>query len=424
MTNPAGRAFAAVLPLRLGTPFRWLLASSWTTNAADGIAVAAGPLLVASQTNDPTLVATAGFLQQLPWVLFGLHAGAIADRFDRRTILLAVNGARVVVLAALAATIASGSVDVAVVLAAMFLLGTAETFVDITATTLLPMVVDAADLGLANARLGVGHITVNRLVGPPIGALLFAAGMAIPFVTQAVCVAVGVVLLLRIRLGPVTRPEALRPMRAEIAEGVRWLWGHPQVRTLTLTVTAFNVTFGSTLGDSGALRLRAARACDAVGFGLLTAVGAVGRVLGSASYGRLERRLGAATLMRIGLAIETAAHLTLALTTQVAVAVPGAVRVRGARGGGGTTVCHRPPEGGAANEFQGRVGSVCTPGAGLAGLAVGAVDRRGSSPKVWGITGPFWFAFAGSLLLLAMLWCRLDALTADRRPPQQLARSS
>ncbi len=49
----------AVAPTRMGVGFRWLLASSWTTNLGDGIALAAGPLLVASQTDDAFLVASA-----------------------------------------------------------------------------------------------------------------------------------------------------------------------------------------------------------------------------------------------------------------------------------------------------------------------------------------------------------------------------
>ena len=70
----------AVVPARLGTSFRWLLASSWVSNIGDGIALAAGPLLIASQTREPTLVALAALLQRLPWLLFGLYAGALADR--------------------------------------------------------------------------------------------------------------------------------------------------------------------------------------------------------------------------------------------------------------------------------------------------------------------------------------------------------
>ncbi len=66
------RVVEAVVPRRLGTGFRWLLASSWTTNLGDGIALAAGPLLVASQTDSPFLVALAALVQWAPPLLFGL----------------------------------------------------------------------------------------------------------------------------------------------------------------------------------------------------------------------------------------------------------------------------------------------------------------------------------------------------------------
>ena len=86
------RLLDAVLPTRMGTPFRWLLASSWISNVGDGIALAAGPLLVASQTHAPFLVALAVLLQRLPWLLFGLYAGVAgrparpaAGRGGRRT---------------------------------------------------------------------------------------------------------------------------------------------------------------------------------------------------------------------------------------------------------------------------------------------------------------------------------------------------
>ena len=75
--KPLAERFA---PERLGRSFRWLLASTWVTNLADGITLAAGPLLVASQTRNPLAVAMAAFLQRLPWLLFGLYAGVVADR--------------------------------------------------------------------------------------------------------------------------------------------------------------------------------------------------------------------------------------------------------------------------------------------------------------------------------------------------------
>ena len=72
-------AVEAVAPRRLGGGFRWLLASSWVSNVGDGIALAAGPLLVASQTHDAFLVALAALLQWLPPLLFGLLAGALSN---------------------------------------------------------------------------------------------------------------------------------------------------------------------------------------------------------------------------------------------------------------------------------------------------------------------------------------------------------
>ncbi len=187
-----------IAPVRLGRPFRWLLASSWMSNIGDGISIAAGPLLVASQTQDPFLVAMAVLLQQLPWLLFGLYAGALADRLDRRAIVVTVDLLRALVLVVLYASIVTGQVSIVVVLVAMFLLGTAETFADTTSQTLLPMVVDRADLPIGNARLMAGFITANQLAGPPIGAALFAAGMAWPFLAQALFVALGAVLVSRV----------------------------------------------------------------------------------------------------------------------------------------------------------------------------------------------------------------------------------
>jgi MFS family permease len=404
------RAVDTVCPPRLGGGFRWLLSSSWATNIGDGLALAAGPLLVASQTDDPLLVALAGFLEYLPWVLFGLPAGVIADRFDRRTIIIFVNLARVAVIAVLATAIFTGVVNVAIVLIVSFLLGTAEAIVDITSETILPMLVDHEHLGVANARLSVGHVTFDHLVGPPVGAFLFAAGMAVPFVTQAVLVALGALLISRISLPPITAGTRSRPMRGDIAQGVRWLWRHPAIRALTLTILSFNITFGATLAIL-VLYADQRLGLDAVGFGLLTTASAIGGVVGNVVYGPLERRLGMAWLMRIGLVIEIVTHLTLALTTTAAVAMS-ILLLFGVHesvwGVTETTIRQRA----VPTELQGRVGSVYLLAL-MGGLAVGAAIG-GILARIWGITAPFWFAFAGSVVILALIWRRLaDIAVAD-----------
>jgi nitrate/nitrite transporter NarK len=164
-------------PPRLGAGFRWLLASSWVSNLGDGMALAAGPLLVASQTDDPLLVALAALLQWLPQLLFALYAGALSDRVDRRTIVVTVDLVRAAILMIVVASIVTDAISIAVVLAALFVLATAEVFADNASQTLLPMLVRRDDLAIGNARIQAGLVTFNQLVGPPIGAALFAFGM-------------------------------------------------------------------------------------------------------------------------------------------------------------------------------------------------------------------------------------------------------
>src|SRR3954471_21229535 len=190
----------------MGTSFRWLVGSAWAGFLAEGLGYSAGPLLVASQPHDPLLVVLAGLLQRLPWLLFGLHAGVLADRLDRKLVVIAVDLMRAVVVLVLATALITGAGNAPVVLAAMFLLGTAEVFVDTTSATLLPMVVPRADLGIGNARLMAGMLTGNQLVGPAIGAGLFALGMAWPFVTQAVFIGLSALLVSRMTVPPLPRP--------------------------------------------------------------------------------------------------------------------------------------------------------------------------------------------------------------------------
>src|SRR6478609_5437719 len=161
-----------VVPRRMGPGFRWLLSSSWTSNVGDGIALAAAPLLVASQTDSAFLVALAALLQQLPWLLFGLWAGALADRLDRRVVVMVANALRALVVVALCVLIVTGHVSIGVVLAVTFLYGVAEVFADSASQTLLPMLVEPRDLGTGNARLQAGFLTANQLLGPPVGAFL------------------------------------------------------------------------------------------------------------------------------------------------------------------------------------------------------------------------------------------------------------
>ncbi len=402
---PPVRSFPAriieiVAPTRLGRSFHWLLSATIVNNVGDGIVLAAGPLLVASETRDPLLVSMALLSEYLPMLLFGVLGGALADRFDRRRMVVVANLGRAVVLAVLVATIVSDNVNIAVVLAALFLLGTAETFADSASSTLLPGLVAREDLGIANARMQGAFLLTNQLLTPPIGAFLFTAGMALPFATNAACFALGALLVSRVVIGTRNELRERSSLRAEMVEGIRWLVAHPPMRTLAVTIFAFNVTFGaawSVLVLYAGDRL----GMDEVGFGLLTTAIAVGGVVGIVSYGWLERRFSLADIMRVGLVIETGTHLVLAVTTSPTVALITLV-VFGAHafvwGTTSTVVRQRA----VPDALLGRVGGVYRVAI-VGGLVVGT-PIGGLLARTFGITAPFWFGFVGSALLVAVLW--------------------
>jgi predicted MFS family arabinose efflux permease len=399
-----------VAPKRLGSGFRWLLASSWLSNVGDGISIAAGPLLVASLTGNAFLIACAALLQWLPPLVFGLWAGALSDRVNRKLIVVTADLLRAVVLVILGLTIVTGTVSIALVLATLFVVGTAEVFADNTSSTLLPMLVHRDDIAIANARFLVGFITVNQLVGPPIGAALFAAGMASPFVAQAVLVALGAILVSRIALPTHVREDrGKRAVRHDIAEGVRWVRHHAAVRTLVLTIFTFNITFGaawSVLVLYATHRL----GLGSIGFGLITTVSAVGGLLGTLSYGWIIRRVSLGNIMRVGLIIETLTHLGLAIATSPWVAMP-IFFVFGAHAfiWGTTSITVRQRA--VPTELQGRVGSVNTVGV-YGGLVIGS-GIGGLLAEQVGLTAPFWFAFAGSGLFVILIWKQLRHIAHD-----------
>jgi MFS family permease len=412
-----------VSPARLGRGFRPMLGAVVVMNLGDGVVVAAGPLLVASLTRDPFLVSLAFLCEYLPSLVLGTYAGVIADRMDRRRIVLLVNIGRAVVLVVLAATLLTGTVSIAIVLATLLVLGAAETFGDVASSSMLPRLVPREGLGLANARMQGGYILTNQLVGPPIGAFLFVAGMAVPFVADAVCYLLGAVLIARIAACDLAAPkdaadgegvagEGARSILRDLAEGARWLRDHRPMRTLVLTIVAFNVTFGAAwsvlvlyVGDRLGM--------DQVGFGLITAAGAVGGVIGTVSYGWLERHFALGNIMRAGLVIETVTHLILALTRSPVVALLTMV-VFGAHAFVWGTTATAVRQRAVPDHLMGRVSGIYRVGV-YGGIVVGT-PIGGLLARSFGITAPFGVGFLGSAMLVAVLWREFAHIAHDSDP--------
>ncbi|MDD7930262.1 MFS transporter [Microbacterium thalli] len=403
-----------VAPRRLGRDFRWLFASSVTSNIGDGIALAAAPLLIASMTDSPVLVASGAIMQYLPWLLFGLHAGAIADRVDRRLLIMVANGIRALVLIGLCVFLVTGIASIWMVLIVAFLYGTAEVFVDTTSSTLLPMMVRTSDLGIGNARLQAGFLVANQLGGPPLGAFLFALGSFWPFAVQGLCVALAIVLISRItatrRIELADGPRERTPVHTDILSGIRWLWRNPPVRTLVIIILAFNVTWAA---PWGVLVLYATDYLQMgpVGYGALTTASAIGGLAATLLFGRLERRFSFATLMRVCLSAEVLMHLAFALTTTGTVAFVIMIAF-GAYAFVWATISTTVRQRLVPHELQGRIASVNMVGV-FGGLVIGQA-LGGVIAQVWGPTGPWWFAFVGAAITLVLVWRPITHIAAAK----------
>lgn len=400
---------------RPGADFAKLWTASAVSNVGDGVTAVAGPLLVASLTTDPALVAGAAFAQQLPWLLFALPSGVYADRLDRRRLVVIVNLLRATALGGLFAAVATGTVPVPAVYAVFFLLGVGETLADTAASAFLPAIVAPDRLASANARLAATFTIGNQFVAKPLGAWLFVIAAAVPFGVNALTFAVSAALVASMRPVPASPPatgSTRQALRADIAAGVRWLWRHRLLRTLAVTMGLANVVF---CGAFAVFVLYAQQrlGLSEVGYGTLLTTFAVGGLLGTTIAARLESRFGARVLLRAGLVVEAATHATLAATTRPLVAAAILV-VFGVHTMVWGVIVGTLRQRVVPDRLRGRVTSVYYL-LDLGGAALGSL-LGGVFARVLGITGPFWLAAAVMAVIAAAAWRPIGEAPAGESP--------
>jgi MFS family permease len=276
---------------RLTGNFWKLLPVSAVSDLGYGIGVAAAPLLAVSLTESPVLVAGLGSLSFLPWLLFALPIGALVDRSDRRAVMGIANVVRAAVMAALSVLVLTGTVGIALLYVAVFAAGATEVFYDSAARAILPQVLPPDQLDRGNSWLTAGETLGNLFVGAPLGALLFSWFDASPFLGMAVGFVVSAAVVFTLPRRPVPRAET--SLRAEIAEGWRWLVAHPLLRGLTATSALIATLLAMSNAVMVLYALRVLRISDAQ-YGLFLTCGGAGGLLGAAVATSLVRRIGRA----------------------------------------------------------------------------------------------------------------------------------
>lgn len=300
---------------QLGPDFLKLWLASTCTSLGDGVLLAAGPLLLASITSDPALVAGAVVVQQAPWIFFSLPAGAFADRVDRKALVFRTGVVRGMVLGLLAALIWLGLASIPVVYALLFVLGICEVLTDNAYSTLVPMAVKKEDLPQANGRIVATFMAANQLIGPAFGAFLFTVAAGFPFALDGVAyiAAMALVLVLRQRYDVrEDRPAEKTSVLSDIADGLRWLKNAPTIRLLAINNAIMNLTFMAAFSVL-VLLARERLGLRGTGFGVLLAVSAGGGIVGASVVARVRARLSLSTLLRAGMVVEAGGLVVLGL---------------------------------------------------------------------------------------------------------------
>ena len=272
---------------KLGGNFSKLWLATGISNLGDGMTLVAGPLLASQLTRDPLLVGGVVVALRLPWPLFALVSGAIADRADRRQLMVAANTFRAVVLAAFTAAVATETATIGALYVAMFLHGAAETLYDSSTQAVIPNVVQRDQLETANGRIVGTKLLADQISGHALGGVMFALAAVLPFGFDAFSFAASAALIASMS-GKFTADRGRAPgtVRADIVEGLRWLWRHRALRTLALLGGVMNMIFTG-LFAIFVLFAQERLGIEASGYGILLAVGAIGGFVGSVSASRL-----------------------------------------------------------------------------------------------------------------------------------------
>lgn len=273
----------------------WLLVVfTATTNLADAVTRIALPLLAASLTRSPALVAGVATMLTLPWLVTALHVGVFVDRLDRRSLMVGAETARLLAVGAVLLAIPFDLASLPLVYVVALVLGVAEVVAMTAGASIIPSAVPKSRWQQASARITGLEYLFNGFVGAPVGGFLVAAGIAFALGLTGAVYAIGAVLLALLvgQFAP-TGGGPRRTMHVEIREGLTFLWQNRLLRTMALLIAvmagtwaawyALLPTFAVTPGPLG---------LDPRGYGLLMTCMGAGGVIGAALVGPVNRLLG------------------------------------------------------------------------------------------------------------------------------------
>lgn len=304
MTAPAARLPAA---------FHRLAWSNLTAQSAEQIALAAAPLVAVLALGAGA--AETGLLQTaltLPFLLFAIPAGVLADRMSRRGLMAGAEALRAAALLAILALILSGTVTWPLLALLGFLAACGTVAYSVAAPAVVPALVPQDRLGPANARLELAR-TLAFTAGPALGGVLVGwTGPGAAFGAAAGLSVLAAFLLAGLQ-EPARTPAPRRRWRQEIAEGAVFVACHPLLRPVLITQFVFNTAYFVIMAVFVPYAVRHL-GMSASGIGVVLGLYGAGMVVGAVLAPAVMRRLAFGTVIAVGPVTGLAASLVMALT--------------------------------------------------------------------------------------------------------------
>jgi len=303
----------------LGPAFNRMWGASLLTNLADGVLIAAAPLLAVTLTKNPVLISAISALVMLPWLLFAIPIGAIVDRVDRRFLLAGANATRFVIAALIALSIATDTITIYVLLVAAFFIGICEVTADITSQSLIPQILDKSQYEKGNSRFQISETVVQGFVGTPLSGFLYAVAIYLPFVINSLGFLVAAALAASI---PVKFLQDLRSEEnaekkpgfvADMRFGISYLYNNKALLRLVVTTASIGVCYSMSTSTIVLFLLNELNLKPAF-FGIALTIQGSGAILGALVAPKLSSKFGRSRVMVLlqGLSPNIYAYIALA----------------------------------------------------------------------------------------------------------------
>jgi MFS family permease len=282
---------------KLPSAFNRLWRSSIVSNLADGLLRTVVPIYAISLTESPILISLISAMTLLPWLFFAVIIGTLADRIDRKKLLIYSNLLRTSVVAAMAVAISAGVMTIYLLLALIFIAGACEVSIDTTAQSMIPELLEKDQLERGNSRLYIAETVISQFIGSPLSGFLYAIAVVAPFYSASAGYLVALALLVLMPYQSLNRtvreakdsssPEDARARFIdELKFGIRYLFTHQRLRQLVIITTILGFLFSASSATAALFMVKEL----GLDFGVVLAIQGVGGVAGGLLANRLSTR--------------------------------------------------------------------------------------------------------------------------------------